>query len=67
MDRIERQGLSVDRRLVEFIEASALPGSGVAAERFWAGLSAGIADLGPMNRDLLAVRARPNRPRAAPT
>ncbi|AWB48308.1 malate synthase G [Gemmobacter aquarius] len=58
MERIERQGLSVDRRLVDFVEGAALPGSGVDAGRFWAGFAAAIAELGPVNRDLLAVRAR---------
>ncbi len=56
MARIERQGLSVDPRLVEFVEGAALPGSGVTAERFWQGFAAAIAELAPVNRDLLAVR-----------
>ncbi|MEH7827219.1 malate synthase G [Gemmobacter denitrificans] len=55
--RIDRHGLQVDAQLVEFIEASALPGSDVTADRFWAGLAAAVAELGPQNRDLLARRA----------
>lgn len=58
MERIERQGLSVDRRLVDFVEGAALPGSGIDAGRFWAGFAGAIAELGPVNRDLLVVRAR---------
>ena len=56
-NRTDRHGLRVDPLLVDFIEARALPGSGVAAERFWAGLAAAVAVLGPRNRALLAKRA----------
>ncbi len=58
MTRIDRAGLLVDPRMVDFIEGAALPGSGVAPARFWAGFAAAVAALGPVNRDLLAVRAR---------
>ena len=50
--------LSVAEVLHDFIEAEALPGTGIAASAFWDGLAALIADLGPRNRDLLAVRDR---------
>ncbi|HSF63760.1 MAG TPA: malate synthase G [Paracoccaceae bacterium] len=56
-DRVERHGLSVDQRLASFVEDAALPGTGVTAEAFWAGLAGAVADLGPVNRDLLARRA----------
>ena len=55
--RVEKQGLKVDRRLVEFVEAQALPGTGVAASAFWEGFSKLVHDLGPKNRALLAKRA----------
>ena len=55
-ERITKHGLQVDARLVQFIETEALPGSGIAAEAFWQGLSEGIASFGPQNRDLLAKR-----------
>ncbi|KPQ05828.1 MAG: malate synthase GlcB [Rhodobacteraceae bacterium HLUCCA12] len=54
--RINRQGLQVDARMVGFIEDRALPGTGVEADRFWAGLSALVHDLGPKNRALLDRR-----------
>lgn len=54
--RITRNGLAVDATLAEFIEARALPGTGVAAEAFWAGLARIVTELGPENRLLLAVR-----------
>jgi malate synthase len=54
--RISKDGLQVDAQLVDFIESKALPGSGVAAADFWAGLSALAHDMGPKNRDLLAKR-----------
>ncbi|MDA7963119.1 MAG: malate synthase G, partial [Ruegeria sp.] len=52
-----RDGLQVDQVLVDFIEGQALPGTGVAAEIFWAGLARMVAELGPENRALLAARA----------
>ncbi|MCC5987338.1 MAG: malate synthase G [Pararhodobacter sp.] len=56
-ERIERAGLQVDARMVEFIENRALPGSGVAPAAFWSGLAGLIGDLGPRNRALLERRA----------
>jgi len=55
--RINKDGLQVDARMVDFIENRALPGTGVAAGTFWAGLSGLIHDLGPENRALLDKRA----------
>jgi len=49
-------GLQVDTRLVRFVEDRALPGTGIAPDAFWAGLSALIHELGPENRALLARR-----------
>jgi malate synthase len=57
-NRVERAGLQVDRRLADFVEDRALPGTGVAAEGFWTGLSAAVHGLGPVNRALLATRDR---------
>jgi malate synthase len=54
--RVERHGLAVDIRLAEFIEGAALPGTGVPAQDFWAGLAAAVHDLAPVNRALLARR-----------
>ncbi len=54
--RSERQGLQVDDRLVAFMEAQALPGSGVEVAAFWKGLSDIVHDLGPRNRALLTRR-----------
>ncbi|EKE45498.1 malate synthase [Oceaniovalibus guishaninsula JLT2003] len=57
-DRTERHGLQVATELAQFVEARALPGTGVEAEAFWRGLSDIVHDLGPVNRDLLDTRAR---------
>jgi len=54
--RVEKNGLQVAPELVEFIESAALPGTGVAADDFWAGFSQILHDLGPENRALLARR-----------
>ncbi|MBI1418540.1 MAG: malate synthase G [Limimaricola sp.] len=55
-ERVERQGLQVAAELADFIEGRALPGTGVAPEAFWTGLSALVHDLGPKNRALLEKR-----------
>ena len=54
--RLTKHGLQIDARLVEFVETQALPGTGLAADAFWAGLAAGVAQFGPKNRALLAQR-----------
>ena len=53
---VDRAGLSVDSILSDFIEQSALPGTGVDATAFWSGFSALVHDLGPRNRALLDTR-----------
>jgi malate synthase len=55
-DRIEKFGLQVARPLHDMIENEALPGTGVASDQFWKGLSALVHDKGPKNRALLAKR-----------
>ncbi|HEV7276737.1 MAG TPA: malate synthase G [Devosiaceae bacterium] len=57
-DYLQRGGLSVDNRLVAFIEQEALPGTQVTADRFWSGLAELIAQCMPRNRELLAIRDR---------
>ncbi len=52
----ERGGLRVAQELCRFIEDEAIPGTGVAAERFWQGLAALLTDLSPRNRALLTRR-----------
>lgn len=54
--RVERAGLQVAEELARFVEARALPGTGVEPAAFWEGLSALLHDLGPRNRALLARR-----------
>ncbi len=48
--------LQVGNPLHDFIVNEALPGSGVDADQFWAGLSRLIHDFGERNRELLEVR-----------
>nr|WP_310533066.1 malate synthase G [Novosphingobium sp.] len=51
-----RAGLQVADELAQFIEAKALPGTGVSAETFWSGLAAITDRFVPRNRELLARR-----------
>jgi malate synthase len=55
-ERVQAGGLRVAKVLHDFIEGEALPGTGVAPERFWSGLEAIVHDLAPRNRALLAKR-----------
>ena len=56
VERIEKYGLRVARSLHDMIEQEALPGTGVAPERFWRGFSELIHGMAPRNRELLARR-----------
>jgi malate synthase len=55
-DRVEAGGLQVAKELYDFVNAEALPGTGVDQGKFWDGLGALIHTMGPKNRDLLAKR-----------
>ncbi|MCA0856775.1 malate synthase G [Phaeobacter italicus] len=53
----ERRGMKVADTLVSFVEDKALPGTGVDADAFWAGLSGLVNGMGDENRALLEKRA----------
>src|ERR1700689_76259 len=57
-DRTQAAGLQVATDLYRFIEDEALPAAGVSVTgpAFWAGVAQIIADLSPVNRDLLRRR-----------
>ncbi|MGH6924579.1 MAG: malate synthase G [Propylenella sp.] len=52
------ENLSIAWALYAFVNDEALPGTGVAPERFWSGLDGIVHDLAPQNRALLATRDR---------
>ena len=54
--RIEAGGLQVDKKLYDFINDEALPGTGVSQKTFWSGFGRLVQDLSPQNRELLAKR-----------
>ncbi|NRB19323.1 MAG: malate synthase G [Rhodobacteraceae bacterium] len=54
--RVEKRGLQVAAEYADFIEQAALPGTGVAVDAFWLGLSQLVHEFGPENRALLAKR-----------
>ncbi|MEM6479039.1 MAG: malate synthase G [Pseudomonadota bacterium] len=55
--RVEIEDLKVDQALWDFIEAQALPGTGISSETFWKGMSRLVHGYGPRNRALLEKRA----------
>jgi malate synthase len=57
-ERIEIEGLRIDRLLHDFVAREALPGTGVDAGHFWTALSKVVHELAPKNRALLDKRAR---------
>jgi len=57
-DRITVHGLAVARELHDFINQEVLPGSGIEADKFWAGFAALATRLMPRNKALLAERDR---------
>jgi len=57
-ERVDRAGLQVAQALADFVEQRALPGTGVAAEAFWAGFAELVAEFGPRIAGLLETRAR---------
>ncbi|WP_420835083.1 malate synthase G [Pseudorhodobacter ferrugineus] len=54
---VKKNEITIDAQLVQFVENKVLPGTGVAADAFWAGFSEIVNTLGPKNRALLAKRA----------
>ena len=46
VERIEKHGLQVDRKLADFIEGHAIVGTGVDVDAFWAGLSGIVLQAG---------------------
>ena len=53
---LDRHGLSIDARLVDFVQDRALPGTGLDADRFWADFAALLGKFAPENAALLAKR-----------
>ena len=56
MDHSSTGGLRVAESLKQFVEAEALPGTGIAAGSFWSGFAALLAKFAPVNAKLLAHR-----------
>ncbi len=56
MSRIDKNGLTVEPVLHDFLVKEALPGLKIDADKFFADFSAIVHDLAPRNRELLAKR-----------
>ena len=53
---VEKSGLKVANALAEFVEERVLPGTGIAADAFWAGAAQIFGTFTPRNRALLEKR-----------
>jgi malate synthase len=56
MTMIDKAGLKVADTLVRFVEEDVLPGTGIAADAFWAGMASVYEHFAPRNAALLAKR-----------
>ena len=56
MERVDRNGMQVASSLAAFIEAEALPGTGVEADTFWQAFADVVAEFSPQNKTLLDER-----------
>jgi malate synthase len=56
MDLVTAGGVQVARALYNFVNAEAIPGTGIAPAEFWQGFGALLRDLAPRNRALLEQR-----------
>ncbi len=54
--RVMKSGLAVDERLATFVDTQALPGTGLAADRFWAGFARAVGSLNPQIKTALVHR-----------
>jgi len=54
--RIEQSGLQIDQQLFALVSDEVLPETGVDPQSFWEGFATLIADLAPLNQQLLAKR-----------
>lgn len=57
-ERVNRDGIHIAAELLNFVEAEALPGTGLDPARFWSGVARILTDLAPQNRELLNTRDR---------
>ncbi|WP_421523794.1 malate synthase G [Pseudomonas yamanorum] len=55
-EHVQVGGLQVAKVLFDFVNNEAIPGTGIAADQFWAGADKVIHDLAPKNKALLAKR-----------
>ncbi|WP_325435102.1 malate synthase G [Pseudomonas nitroreducens] len=55
-ERVQVGGLQVAKVLFDFVNNEAIPGTGIDAGKFWAGVETVINDLAPKNKALLAKR-----------
>lgn len=56
MTSVSAHGLSIDKRLYDFVVTEVIQGTGVEADAFFAGFSKIVHELAPKNRSLLAKR-----------
>ncbi|NOU50386.1 malate synthase G [Pseudoalteromonas sp. JBTF-M23] len=53
---VQEAGLTIDKRLYDFINQQALPNTGIGADAFWQGFACIIDTLSPLNKALLSKR-----------
>tara|TARA_B100000579_G_C22745366_1_gene811222 strand:- start:552 stop:1211 length:660 start_codon:yes stop_codon:yes gene_type:complete len=56
MSLIEKNGLKVDSKIVEFINREAIPGTDIKIDSFWENFATVVHELAPINQDLIKKR-----------
>ena len=56
MKIVDKNGLKISSILFEFINNEVIPGTKVSAEKFWNSFAKAVADLAPINKDLIKKR-----------
>lgn len=54
--RIEVSKLHIDKKLLDFVNDKALPGTGISTKKFWSGFSNLVKEFAPLNRALVEKR-----------
>ena len=56
MSFIEKNGIKIDSKIIEFINLEAIPGTNIKVDSFWKSFSEIALELAPVNQKLIKKR-----------